>query len=221
MKWTTQKKIGAGIVAIGLAPLLTVICVALIYSLTNNEMPLDTPMQLKPGEFRSPEFKTLVGVQYSLSLVGDAVVGKGPFGGPDLERLWCMMGITGGPRMLDCSGVEQEVDFDWQLVSRQGQVIESGTYKPIGYGNLHAEFAEIQTHDTGRQHVILKMRRDGRNLNARHLRLQVEGPGSDLDLGLPILVSFSGVWAVIVAFIGALVFLVPWPRKVGSGSSSE
>jgi hypothetical protein len=211
MKWTMQKKVGVGIVAVGLGPLLTVIFIGLAY----NPTPLDTPMQLKIGDFRSPEFKTHAGVIYYLSIVGDGVEEEGAFAGPALSKEWCMMGIKADPIPLNCDGVEQSVDFDWQLISRQGQIIESGSYKPINFGNLHVEFAEFQGNGNGGR-VTLSIHQDGRELNGHHLRLDVgQVHESDFPLVLPYLLLMSGGWALIVVIIGLLLILLPPLRLKG------
>jgi hypothetical protein len=210
MKWTMQKKVGVGIVAVGLGPLLTVISIGL----ANNPTPLDTPVQLKIGDFRSPEFKTHAGVRYYLSIVGDGVEG-GAFAGPALSKEWCMLGIKADPMPLNCDGVEQSVDFDWEVISRQGQIIKSGSYKPINFGNLHVEFAEFQGYGNGGR-VTLSIHQDGRELNGHHLRLDVEQVHeSDLPLVLPYWLLMSGCWALIVVTIGLVVILLPPLRLKG------
>jgi hypothetical protein len=217
MKWPTQKKVGVAIVTMGVAPLLTMIVLVLTYSST----PLDTPIQLNPGEFRSPEFKPDSERQYFLSLVGDSVVTQSLTGPTraDLRKKWCMMGVYGSPAPLNCDGIPQSVDFKWQIVSRQGRVLESGSYKPIGFGNLSVQFAEFQALGKVPQRVILMIRRDGLDLNDSHLRLKVEATSeSDFPLAAPYLFFMSLAWAVILVTAGVLVI---WLRRMPSEPGGE
>jgi hypothetical protein len=209
MKWQTQRKVGGGIIAVGVTPLLGVMLVGLMASFT----PLDTPVQLKAGVFQSPEFWTYTEDPYFVMLEADEVPG------PDLDSVHCLMAAQAVAKLYrNCDGEKQTVDFDWKIVSGQGRLLASGRYEPIEYSGTGIGFAEFQAHPFARQRVILEIHQDGGRLNNYGLRLKLESR-SDIGLAIPYLILMSLIFAVVVVSIGALT-LPASRRRNGEPSNS-
>jgi len=108
VRWPLHRKIGIGIILIGIAPV--------VYSLarmfSHNWEPLSVPVKLVPNEFQSPEFKTdIKNGRYPVELTFSKL--------PDLRRERCEIGIP----LTDCDSIGQNIDFDWQVVSKDGETV--------------------------------------------------------------------------------------------------
>jgi len=194
MRWPIHRKIGIGIVVIGLAPL--VYATLRIYS--HNWEPLAVRVRLAPGEFQSPVFKTDRNGRYLISLTFNPL--------PDLTRQQCMMGVPVFPR--ECDAITQTVDFDWQIVSKDGGVAQSGSYKVLSYSGAEATFGVFQGKRGKRWRALLRIRRDAGELNATWPKLVVH-PGGEYWEGLPELYGYSLLWAKTVGIFGLLWVLAP------------
>ncbi len=199
MHWPLPAKVGIGIIAVGIAPYLYAL--GLIYS--HDWEPLRAPVSLVPGYFQSPEFKTDRNGGYLVNLAFDQ---KADF--PDLWEL-CMIGETS----LDkCYGVTQILEFNWRIVSNDGQVLQNGSYQWLGSGGVDGgigtTFAIFQGKQGGRQHVVLEIKRDAGKLNTVHPRVVVE-PGGEYFEGIPELVAYSVLWAKAVGSLGLICVVVP------------
>src|ERR1700722_8755855 len=133
MKWSPQAKIGISLVIVGLSPF---ICTE-YWSLSRNWTPVDAAVVLKPGEFRSAWFKTDLDGRYLLSVAADQLSGF------DLDREQCMMGVDFPRTVLNCDGIPQTVEFDWQVVSKKGEVMKSGSYSALSISGAQIVFGEF------------------------------------------------------------------------------
>jgi len=195
MKWPLHGKIGIGLLIVALGPF----ALAEYLGHAHNWTPVDVPVALKPGEFRSPEFKTDLDGRYLVSLAVDQLRGA------DLTKEQCMMGV--GSKWT-CGDVKWTLQFDWQIISEKGVVIGRGVYEPIGISGSKAFVAEFQGHRNARQRVTLEIQKDADDLNNHHPRLVVEA-GPESWEALPYLNFFSVIWAVAVGVLGLLVILLP------------
>jgi hypothetical protein len=202
MKWPLHAKIGIGLIFIGFGPFAFLE----LWTHAHNWTPIDVPIVLKTGEFRSPEFKSELNQRYLISL------GIDQLRGPALDREQCMLGV-GLPRsVLNCDGVEQTVDFDWQVISDRGEVLQSGSYHVTSIGPPGVGFTEFQGSQGSRQKVVLKIKRDAGELNNFHPRLVVE-IGPENWEALPYLSFFFLIWAGALSVLGMLIILVPFGVK--------
>jgi hypothetical protein len=195
--------IGIGLVLVGVGPFISVE----YEEYAHNWTPLDVQVVLKPGEFRSPEFKTDLDGRYLLSLATDQL------SGPDLKREQCLMGVHLPRTVLNCDEVGKSVEFDWQVVSDTGNTIKMGSYAPLGISSSKINFGEFNGRGNFRQNLILRIQRDAGDLNSHHPRLVVEA-GPESWEALPNLQLFSLLWAGGVGVLAFLVFLLP-PMKFG------
>jgi hypothetical protein len=195
MKWPLHRKIGVGLLIVALGPF----ALAEYLQHAHNWNPLDVPVVLKPGEFRSPEFKTDLDGRYLVSLAVDQLSGA------ELTKEQCMMGV--GSRWT-CGDVKWTLQFDWQIIADNGAVIQSGVYEPISISGTEMGFAEFQGHRNSRQSVTLEIQKDADDLNNHHPRLVVEA-GPESWEALPYLNFFSPIWGVAVGIVGLLVILLP------------
>ena len=134
---------------------------------------------------------------------------------PDLESVHCMMAAQAEAKLYrDCDAEKQTVDFDWKIVSGQGQLLGSGRYEPIEYSGTGIGFAEFSSHPFARQRVILQIHRDGELLNNYHLRLKLESR-SDFPLAFPYSLVEALVWAVVVGFLvgGSTLLASRWRKS--------
>src|SRR3989442_5953584 len=120
VRWPLHRKIGIGIILIGIAPV--------VYSLarmfSHNWEPLSVPVKLVPNEFQSPEFKTdIKNGRYPVELTFSKL--------PDLRRERCEIGIP----LTDCDSIGQNIDFDWQVVSKGGETGPKGPYQGSRYSD--------------------------------------------------------------------------------------
>jgi hypothetical protein len=163
VKWPLPAKAGIGLIALGIAPYLY--AVGLIYS--HDWEPLRAPGSLVPGNFQSPKFKTDRNGRYLVSLAFDQQ--------RNTSNFWeyCMMGAIPSTSE-ECGGITQTLDFDWRIVSKDGQVLQNGSYISLGYGGvgggIGTGFAIFQGKRGGRQHVVLEIKRDAGKLNTIHPR---------------------------------------------------
>ena len=195
MKWPLHTKIGFSLILVGLAPFIVVELMAHAHNWT----PVDAPVVLKPGEFRSPEFKIDLDGRYVVSLAADQLSGD------DLTKEHCMMEVGS---KWDCHDVKWTLQFDCQIISEKRVVIESGVYEPIGMVGTKTVFAEFQGHGNSRQSVILEIQKDAGDLNNHHPRLVVEAGAETWEL-LPYLYEPSLLWAGVVGVLGIVVILLP------------
>jgi hypothetical protein len=195
MKWALHRKIGIILLIAGIAPFTIVELMAHAHNWT----PVDVPVALKPGEFRSPEFKTDLDGRYLVSLAVDQLRGA------DMTKEQCMMGVGS---KWDCDDVKWTLQFDWQIIADNGAVIQSGVYEPIGISGTKVGFAELQGHRNSRQRVTLKIQKDAGDLNNHHPRLVVEA-GPESYEALPYLNFYSLIWAAAVGVLGLLMILLP------------
>jgi len=192
-RWPLHRSIGIGIILIGVAPVIY--SAARIFS--HNWVPLSVPLRLVPGEFHSPEFKTDINdgrylVELRLSEL------------PNLEREKCEMGIPLGR----CESIDQTVDFDWQVVSIDGETVQSGQYKLLFFGGVEVGFGEFRAKRGGRYKVLLHVRRDAGELNTANPTLVVESGGEYWE-EIPDLYGYSLLWAKYVGGLGLLWLLLP------------
>jgi hypothetical protein len=195
MKRRLHIKIGIGLLIVALGPF----ALAEYLGHAHNWTPVNVPVALKPGEFRSPEFKTDLDGRYLVSLAVDQLRGA------DLTKEQCMMGVGS---KWDCDDVKWTLQFDWQIIADNGAVIRSGVYEPINISGTKMGFVEFQGHRNSRQSVILEIQKDAGDLNNHHPRLVVEA-GPESWEALPYLNFFSLIWAVAVGVLGLLVILLP------------
>ena len=204
MKWKLRTKIGIGLILVGIGPL---ICVEYLGH-AHNWGPLNVPVLLKPGEFRSPEFKTDLDGRYVVSIAADQLRGR------DLWDELCMMGVV--LPLLDCGSVKRTLQFDWQIISDRGAVIGAGSYEPAGGTGAEMDFAEFQGHRNSRLSMVLKVHQDAGELNRHHPRLKVEAGGDEENFeGLAFLFFYSLVWGGVFGVLGLLVAILPisWRLK--------
>jgi hypothetical protein len=204
----TSLSIGIGLALVGICPFIFVE----YEEYAHNWTPLDVQVMVKPGEFRSPEFRTDLDGRYLLSLTTD------PLNGLDLDREQCLMGVRFPRAVLNCEGIGQTVEFDWQVVSDKGEDIKKGSYTPLSISGAKIGFGELQGRRNAQQSVILRILRDAGDLNSHHPRLMVEAGPENWET-LPYLQLFSLLWAGVVGVLGLVVFLLP-PMKFG-GSSGQ
>jgi hypothetical protein len=195
MKWRLHIKIGIDLLIVALGPF----ALAEYLGHAHNWTPVDVPVALKPGEFRSPEFKTDLDGRYLVSLAADQLKGA------DLTKEQCMMGVGS---KWDCGDVKWTLQFDWQIISEKGVVIDSGVYKPTSISGTKMGFAEFEGHRNSHQSVILEKQKDAGDLNNHHPRLVVEARPETWE-ALPYLNFFSLIWAGAVGVLGLLVILLP------------
>jgi hypothetical protein len=195
MKRRLHIKIGIGLLIVALGPF----ALAEYLGHAHNWTPVNVPVALKPGEFRSPEFKTDLDGRYLVSLAVDQLRGADP------TKEQCMMGVGS---KWDCDDVKWTLQFDWQIIADNGAVIRSGVYEPINISGTKMGFVEFQGHRNSRQSVILEIQKDAGDLNNHHPRLVVEA-GPESWEALPYLNFFSLIWAVAVGVLGLLVILLP------------
>lgn len=206
VRWPLHRKIGIGIILIGIAPV--------VYSLarmfSHNWEPLSVPVKLVPNEFQSPEFKTdIKNGRYLVELTFSKL--------PDLRRERCEIGIP----LTDCDSIGQNIDFDWQVVSKDGETVRKGQYKVASYSDTEVSFGEFHATRANRWKVILKIRRDAGELNSANPKLVVETGGEYWET-IPDVYGYSLLWAKYVASFGVIWMLVPIllqavsRRKIGS-----
>jgi hypothetical protein len=203
MKWPLLAKIEIGLVLVGIGPFILVEW----KQYSHNPTPLEIPIVLKPGEFRSPEFETDLDGGYLLSLTTH------PLSGLDLDREQCLMGVRFPRAVLDCEGNGQTVEFDWQVVSDKGEVIKKGSYKPLSISGAKIGFGELQGRRNAHQSIILSILLDAGDLNSHHPLLMVEAGPENWET-LPYLQAFSLLWAGMVGVLAFLIVLLP-PMKFG------
>jgi hypothetical protein len=201
--------IGIGLVLVGIGPFIAVE----YEEHAHNWTPLDVQVILKPGEFRSPEFKTDLDGRYLLSLATDQL------SGPDLKREQCLMGVLLPRTVLNCDEVEKSVEFDWQVLSDKGNTIKMGSYVPLSISSSEITFGEFIGRRNIRQNLILRIQRDAGDLNSHHPRLIVEA-GPEIGEALPYLQLFSLLWAGVVGVLGFVIFVLP-PIKLGGQSNKN
>ena len=195
MRWPLHRKIGLGMILVGIAPL---VCVTFMMH-SHNWTPLESPVLLVPKEFRSPDFKTDLNGRYLVSLVFDKL--------PSVSREQCLMGFppisNGG-----CESQGKTLDFDWRIVAEEGTIIESGSYEPRSFSGTEVAFAEFQGKRGRSQRVVLDLHRDAGELNTAHPRLVIQAAPEHWE-GLPDLYIYSLRWAKTVGVLGFLWLLLP------------
>jgi hypothetical protein len=208
MKRPLHAKIGFGLILAGVGPLVFLV----LWTEAHNFTPIDIPIVLKPGEVRSPKFKSQLNGLYIMSLgVDDA---RGPT--HDLEL--CMMGVR--LPLLNCGGIDQTVDFDWQVISDKGEVLEGGAYQVAGIGPPGVQFAEFQGTPGSHQSMDLKIKRDAGELNSFHPRLVVELSGENSE-AIPYLFELFIIWAGALGVLGVLMIVVPTFSRRFKGSRAR
>jgi hypothetical protein len=108
----------------------------------------------------------------------------------------------------NCDGIDRAIDFDWQVVSNDGQTVQRGQYKVVGYGDTEVSFGEFHANRASRWKVVLKMRRDAGELNMANPNLVVETGGEYWE-PVPEMYGISLLWAKYVGGLGLLGVLVP------------
>lgn len=195
MKVALHTKIGIGIILLGVGPLL--FAEYMVHA--HNWTPLNVQITLKPGEIQLPEFTTDLDARYLVSLASD------PLRGHDLTVEQCMMGVGS---VWNCGDVKQAVDFEWQIISAEGAVIQGGSYEPTSISGAKIGFAEFQGHRNSRQRIVFKVHRDAGDLNSRHPQIMVDAAPETWE-SLPYLYILSQYWAGIIATLGVLVIVLP------------
>ena len=128
------------------------------------------------------------------------------------------MGIPLGAK---CDGIIQLIDFDWQVVTDDGAIVQSGRYEVGGYGPLENIFGDFRTTSHKRYRVLLNVRRDAGELNAARPALIVE-LGGEYSEGLYALTSYTVLWAKYVGGAGLLWIFIPiLLRAVGWSNHPE
>jgi hypothetical protein len=193
VQWSAHRKVDIGVLCAALAPLVYV----LFLKYSHNWEPLRVPILLVPGEYRSPEFTTDLTGRYIANFVADRMA--------DRRREQCLMGVTAS--VLNCDRTSGLVEFDWQVVSA-GSTVQGGAYSPLSVSGGKVTFAAFEATRGRRQNIVLRIKRDGRELNAAHPTLVVQA-GPEYWEALPVYYGYSLLWAMIVGGLGILWFVVP------------
>ncbi len=188
MKWLLNSVVGFCIIIVGIAPLAY-----LSYrNHSHNWKPLVHSLDLKPGKLQSPEFMTDINGRYLVNLNFDQL--------SDLRKEQCMFGVAiGNPT---CSG-GQSVQFTWQIISRSGEVIKSGSYQPLSVSGSEVTFTEFQGKRGAYQYLVLQVTHDADVLKTAHPKLVVE-VGPEYWESLADFSSYSVLWAKTVGLLGLL-----------------
>jgi len=205
MKRPSATQIGICLTLIGVGPFVFVE----YKGHAHNWRPLDVPVALTPGEFRSPEFKTDLNGRYVVSLGLDQLTGA------DRDRALCLLGVKFPRTELNCDGIPQRVKFEWQVVSEKGEIIQRGSYEPLGISFPEINWGEFHGGRNIRQRLLLRIQQDAIDLNSHHPRLIVEAGGDEENFeALALWYELSLLWAAVVGVSGLLLVVLSVSNRV-------
>jgi hypothetical protein len=166
------------------------------YRLRSHDLtPLTTAVVLTSGEFQSPDFRTNLDARYLIGLTLDQPKGN------DFQRTQCAMGINLSHDA--CARDPQTLQFDWELVSKNGNVTLRGTYEPLSVNGTDLDFAFFQGKRGATQKIVLEVHQDAGELKAGHPKLVVEA-GPENSEAIAELQNIFLLWAIVVVPIGIL-----------------
>src|SRR5579864_4672690 len=147
--------------------------------------PLSVSLNLRRGEFRSPEFETDLTGTYVVSLAVDNAVTAGKEG--------CMTGAT-------CGSTARTLFLEWSVAGVSGSTSRA-PYEPHAFsgtpGKMETEVGNFEAKRGERQKIVLNILTEAGELNAAHPKLVVEARR-----------IYWEKWVILgqLAFLGAIVF---------------
>ena len=193
MKWPFQRSLALALIVVGVVPFIY--STLRIYS--GEWEVLTEPVSITPGRFESREFSARSNRRYLISLRLNPL--------PNLLHEQCEMGIA---QETQCGTTSRTLDFDWQVSSKNGNVVGGGPYRVVAFGTSGVTFGEFRTISRDHYRVVLNFKTDGADLNAGHPTLAIEA-GGEYTEGLADFADLAVLWAACVGGSGLLLLGAP------------